>query len=69
MRGARAHIPKLTQRQVSEALDLTESAWNRIELGARALTVAELLDAATIFKADPVELLAEVVKHRQRHGK
>lgn len=53
----------LTQRDVASSLRVTPSWVAKVEMRERRLDVVEFVRVARAVKADPVQLLAEVVRH------
>jgi transcriptional regulator with XRE-family HTH domain len=53
---------KMTQRQLASRLNKIQSFVGKIELGDRQVTVVEFIEIAQALGADPVKLLAKVVR-------
>jgi ribosome-binding protein aMBF1 (putative translation factor) len=58
-----------TQQELAERLDCDVRDLQRIEAGARNVTIKTLVDIANALRVDPAELFAMPAKRRRRTGR
>jgi transcriptional regulator with XRE-family HTH domain len=56
----------LTQEQMAKRLGQHQSFLSKVEQGERLLDVVEFIELAQALKADPVKIVADVLKTKKR---